>query len=321
MRIPDDILECVVFIAFWNHCAPPGKEYDVRGSAFLYGTRSPEAGRLHPYLVTAAHVIQEMAKKGIAVTFVRVPMESGEFRWQPIPTDSWKCHPARSRNVDVAITAFPIPVGNAIRAIAPSMVASAEILKQVDIGIGDDVFVAGFFRPSGSEPRSVPIVRVGTIAGMDEEPVETAAFGKIAAYLIEVRSIGGISGSPVFVRRLFHDRFYLLGLIHGHFDSREERPDMVTEDSVDGVGINTGIAIVVPAYEMIEVMEQFLDTERDYARQHASKEFVREQMVKLAIIATDNPLGQNADSTLKGATLHFDFSVREQTPTPSPIPI
>jgi hypothetical protein len=58
-------------------------------------------------------------------------------------------------------------------------------------------------------------------------------FGPIDAYLIEVRSIGGLGGSPVYIalgntrsidgQQIDGQMLYLLGIVHGHYDVAEER--------------------------------------------------------------------------------------------------
>jgi hypothetical protein len=102
-------------------------------------------------------------------------------------------------------------------------------------------------------------------------------------YLVEMRSIAGLSGSPVFVdlpsavpqsfsggffrdSRIkppdpngimdwFHYRF--LGLIHGHFDLPNLVEDSVVEDDASGGGgINTGIGVVIPAEKIAETLYQ-----------------------------------------------------------------
>ena len=97
----------------------------------------------------------------------------------------------------------------------------------------------------------------------------------VNGYLIEARSIAGLSGSPVFVRpeslctrspktvdelaigrwggRAAH--YWLLGLMHGHWNIKMEEVDTVILDS-DGIdGINAGIGIVVPAQKIFETIE------------------------------------------------------------------
>ena len=74
--------------------------------------------------------------------------------------------------------------------------------------------------------------------------------GLMSAFLVEVRSLGGLSGSPVFA--VGNDnRIGLIGLVHGHFDQRSSDPDGVSEDAnaaFQEEQINAGIAIVVPAH-------------------------------------------------------------------------
>jgi hypothetical protein len=53
-------------------------------------------------------------------------------------------------------------------------------------------------RESHGRHQNVPIVRVGNFASYPAEQIQTG-FGRMDAFLIEARSIGGLSGSPVFV--------------------------------------------------------------------------------------------------------------------------
>ena len=88
----------------------------------------------------------------------------------------------------------------------------------------------------------------------------------MVGYLIEARSIGGLSGSPVFVnmglvRRIGGEvkhslgttSILLLGLIHGHYDVKGADIDEIDEDAGIPDRVNTGIAIVVPFHDVAEV--------------------------------------------------------------------
>ena len=112
---------------------------------------------------------------------------------------------------------------------------------------------------------------MGNIAMMPDELVPTK-IGNIEAYLIEARSIGGLSGSPAFVRETSHiglGPVYLFGLMHGHWDIPPE-----SKNDIDYIEsnktVNLGIAIVVPAKKILEVLNQprLLDMRRqgDQAR-------------------------------------------------------
>ena len=82
-------------------------------------------------------------------------------------------------------------------------------------------------------------------------------------YLVEIRSISGLSGSPVFLHteaKHFSPaprgpRFYLLGLMHGHWDVKNPEADVLSRDKKDGA-INTGISVVVPVTKVIEALKQ-----------------------------------------------------------------
>lgn len=238
--------------------------------------------------------------------WLRIPKKNGEFDWMPKRISDWKFHPTRRDSVDVAVLQFLPPTATTLKHLGPEHVATADVMRHLDVGIGDEVFITGLFKPRGLLARSVPILRMGAIAGMDEEPVPTKDFGKMAAYLIEVRSIGGISGSPVFFRRLFHERFYFLGIIHGHYDTLDQTPDNIEQDTIGGRGINTGIAIVVPAYYVVEVVGQFSEAEKQYARQLAAEEFLRKQLSDLSLQASP-PIIASSGTSFEGMKFTVDL--------------
>jgi hypothetical protein len=90
------------------------------------------------------------------------------------------------------------------------------------------------------------------------------------AYLVESRSIGGLSGSLVFVNlgvaRKLGDQVKhaqgehippLLGIVCGHFYSKETDIDSVTDNSHEPGNINVGIAIVTPVIKLVEIIRSF----------------------------------------------------------------
>ena len=125
-----------------------------------------------------------------------------------------------------------------------SFLPTAEF-KQQYMGRGGEIAIVGLFRSHYGQDRNIPIVRVGSIAALPEEPVWTKYAGFIEAYLIEARSIAGLSGSPVFAvsdpamelsKALVKQRhvgagFALLGLMHGHFDVPNLNEDVVIDSN------------------------------------------------------------------------------------------
>jgi len=137
-----------------------------------------------------------------------------------------------------------IGAGNDHLAFPADRLFDRSLFEEFEIGIGHDVFVTGLFRHHHGEQKNIPIVRVGTIAALDEEKVQTTVYLR-DAYLIECRSIGGLSGSPVFLQveselmlkvrtaqtlPTHPPGTYLLGVMHGHFDSDEAEVDSGGED-------------------------------------------------------------------------------------------
>ena len=130
---------------------------------------------------------------------------------------------------------------------------------------GDDVFLTGLFANHLGRDRNLPIVRCGNLAAMPEEPVATEV-GPMEAFLIEARSIGGLSGSPCFVSlgqyRLIGRELqpqnqlatFLLGMVHGHWDAKGG--DIVPTSVDEQETINKGIAIVIPAHHILETIRQ-----------------------------------------------------------------
>jgi hypothetical protein len=160
-------------------------------------------------------------------------------------------------SVDVAVYPYAPPLETYdYKAVHVNTFLTGEIIQQKEIGVGDEVFVTGLFAHAAGSQRNLPIVRTGNIAMMPDEVIPTDS-GNIEAYLIEARSIGGLSGSPVFVRQtvaLGIGGFYLLGLMHGHWEIPTDRKnDSLMGNDLHGK-VNMGIAIVIPAKKILEVL-------------------------------------------------------------------
>lgn len=285
MLIPDELRKCVVFIGY----RLPTGEISLQGTAFLAARIIEGTGRSFQYIVTARHVIQGIESKSPdGKVVLRVNFKDGNAYSVESDIESWLFHPDESE-VDVAVRPF-VNLGEEadVRQIGLSMFVNEEIKASDEIGIGDEVFLTGLFYNHHGKKRNIPVVRVGNIAAMPEERVLTR-MGFIDAYLVEARSIGGISGSPVFVhlglvRRVGgelkysvepHGTYYLLGLMHGHYLESTTSDDVLTEDAQNKERVNMGIAIVVPSEKILEVINQPMIRE---AEDHVEKK-LREQML------------------------------------------
>lgn len=264
MRLNDIVRDCVAFIGpgpSSSNPTPPS-----RGTAF-FASIMGETGYAYGHLVTAKHVALQNESQDLVV---RMNMRAGGLddlvigkgrRWFFHPTDP---------SVDIAILpSLPDASVYDYKMFPASLFAAGEVLAKQVIGPGDEVHIVGLLYGLAGRKRIAPIVRTGHLARMATEPVPTV-LGDTEAYLIEALSIGGFSGSPVFVRHSVQlpditlksgrrtsltgaGDLYLLGLVHGHWAVPPELQTNSTTDPTDRV--NSGIAIVVPATKLLEVMD------------------------------------------------------------------
>jgi len=185
-----------------------------------------------------------------------------------IETAKWSFHD--DSTIDAAVVPIDLDEDKFDHKFIPTKIFTNErIIREQQIGPGDELFFPGLFVHHRGEQSNIPIIRSGNIAAMPGELIDTK-WGKLRGYLAEARSVGGLSGSPVYVYlgafRTYdkpHDSsftsrgFYMLGLVHGHFDV-ENVLDAVADspDSVPSKSINMGIAIIVPSDDILSVLDR-----------------------------------------------------------------
>lgn len=264
MQIPDEIRKSVAFVCFADKDG-----IQLAGTAFFVVIGAHEIGYVFGYVVTAKHVIVAVQRTSVdGKALLRVNMKAGPSQFVETRVFDWQFHP-NEPSVDVAVLPLWLPRDQVdFLPIPVEMAATNKVIQDEAIGVGDDVFLTGLFVNHVGRNRNLPIVRAGNIALMPEEPVQTAELGPIDAFLVETRSIGGLSGSPVFVytgsMRLIGNtnlmgggnRFYWLGLMHGHWSIEAPGHDDLTKDAFENERVNMGIAIVVPVSRILEVINQ-----------------------------------------------------------------
>jgi hypothetical protein len=278
MRIPEEIRKCVVFL-----CSRlPSGAIVMRGTGFLVGVHLGGTGQMIGYIVTAKHVADLIEGTECGVR-INLPSGAAETFW--IGADmQWCRHPSEPDSVDAAVMPFPFRTDADFRALDYDMFLTDDIIAKADIGPGDQVVTTGLFLPLQIS-RNEPIVRTGNVAVMPRDRVPRIKIGanvvEAEVYLVEVRSVGGLSGSPVFVTptiRLAHPfvtadasgkedarcfilggtRLYLMGLMHGHWTiepAEHDRYDFATStDPIKSIAV--GIAVVVPAKKIAEIIDR-----------------------------------------------------------------
>lgn len=259
MRVPDDILKCTTFL-----CVDDGAGLKPGGTGFFVSVPAPSVPNgIYSYLVTAKHCLIEAQKYGDL--FIRLNGRNGKL-WTAKIEAPWIF--PQDPSVDLAVLPIGLPFDTVdVRFIDHTVMITEDKLKEHSIGIGDDVLVAGLFTRRYGSTKNIPIIRVGNIAAMPDEPLPDSKTGlSYHAYLIEARSIGGLSGSPVFVHlpvtrprkdgSLFFGATYifLIGVIRGHWDHEEPKWKTTVDFTKELEQVNMGIAIATPMEELRKII-------------------------------------------------------------------
>jgi hypothetical protein len=268
-RIPEIYAKSVVYIYPSIAAANAHKPGGATGFILLVPYDSDGQAKFHSYIVTNDHVIQESP-----AIVLRINTHQGYALIETTKAD-WYGHP---KHDDLAVYIYDPPLGeHDVIGFAVRWLTTQKFIEDYDIGLGDDVFMVGRFRYHQGISQNIPTACFGNIAQMPIEPVvvkrkidgEEMDFPQ-EAFLIELRSISGYSGSPVFLdisksihyddsmnmKRSEASRYKLLGVIGGHFRA----DDIVVDDQGNKLlGTNTrsnsAMAYAIPAWKLQELLD------------------------------------------------------------------
>jgi hypothetical protein len=271
-RIPANDLNCVFYLYPDADSARTGRK--LGGSGFWVSRPSPNIPNYEwLFAVSNRHVVHKM---GASVIRANARYHTGFEIFETEPTD-WIEHPAGH---DIAILPIPyskvLPIVDLVT-VVPGMFANISHITDGTIGIGDDVYMIGRFINHEGTPRNTPSVRFGNISMLPFEPIYIDAETKPQlSFAIELRSMCGYSGSPVFVEvggvqrrpegtRLEAARQLLLGVHWGHIiEPWTVQKTIVSarstglrhdEREIEQVSANTGMNGVVPASFLREMFD------------------------------------------------------------------
>lgn len=259
-RIENELLDSVVYLYPSEQAAKDGER--VGGTGFLVGIRSDRCEELvFHYAVTNSHVIREGESP-----VVRLNTHDGEKAVIPMAADQWVHH---LDGDDVA--ACPIQLGKHFRyAYVPkeTFVTEDHLRMHERYGPGDDVFILGRFVTHEGKQRNLPTARFGNLAMLPWEPIYHRSRGiNQESFLVEVRSLSGFSGSPVFIYRMAYGgvrapsgvwKPRLLGIDWCHIADYKPVLDSTTKEPIPNkrcVEQNSGFMGVVPAWKLAELLD------------------------------------------------------------------
>ncbi|MGA7578715.1 MAG: serine protease [Desulfobaccales bacterium] len=255
-KIPRTMIQHVFYLYKTKEDAEKGSEYG--GTGFFVAVPS-EAEDLkdrvnHLYGITNWHVA---LNDGFSV--VRINKESDETDILEYEPTDWEWISGKD---DIAAVEIPYSASHLVNYVSTRAFATEKIVTEREIGVGDDVFMIGRFIEKDGGPTNLPSVRFGNISIMPSI-IEQATKYQGESYCIDLYSLPGYSGSPVFVYRTpfsnldaaflkngfkFDDSFiYLLGIHWGQFKSNI---------IIDGKHIKnlSGITMVIPAQKILDLL-------------------------------------------------------------------
>jgi hypothetical protein len=241
-RIQDGFLQTAMYLYRSESDAKNGS--DLGGTGFLAAVvESNDTVRSH-FAVTNAHVIRDGFRT------IRINTTDGPPDIVDTREDEWKTDPEGD---DIAICPFFPKSRHDYKYARSNMFVTEQKVEEYNIGPGDEVFMVGRLVGHEGAARNFPVARFGNIAKLPSEKVKNGLGIARPHFLVEVRSVSGFSGSPVFIydtqgsvgRGARHIAMpdMLVGIDCGHVAQHEEH-------------ISAGIAAVVPAWRLLELLSQ-----------------------------------------------------------------
>lgn len=229
MRITSASIHSTVYIGYYDE----DEENKIEGTAFCISRKIPGLDRSavrglttrNFIFVTAKHIIEGIPKE-IDIVRLRLNVRDGNAEWIPTRREDWIHNP----NTDVSVYLWSREKDGdladyEVYVIPEEMHATKPIIEEHAIGVGDEVITVGLFTKHPGEQKNHPIIRVGNIAAFPDDKIMTELSGLVEAYLVEIRSIGGLSGSPVFVHlggELLPDGFWEIFASFGDAGKEDE---------------------------------------------------------------------------------------------------
>jgi hypothetical protein len=305
-RIANKFLDCSVFLYPTEEAAKRGERSG--GSGFLVAVAGFGDGWLldgtparkdfyHLYVVSTRHLIHSPKQDFVAKSIVRLNTHKGDSAVIPAQIDHWHCSPDH----DLAVLPIPFREHYRFLAIGLESFLTEEVAGRYDVGIGDEVFMVGRFISHDGVQQNNPSVRWGHVSMMPApvyHPTNTSC--QQDSFLVEIHTVGGYSGSPVFVRPFQTQKLpvytplntvvsttefpagrreevaagpWLLGVEWGFITSHEQEKN------------NTGMSGVVPAWHL----RSLLESEPLIARRRKDQEIERERERQAGSVETSSP--------------------------------
>jgi hypothetical protein len=278
VRVQDDLRKTVIFIGVGSTV----ESFESRGTAFFLAYDDVQ------YLVTSRHVAEDMGDDPITLRMNKFDGSARLVGCDPLVHRErfpWLVH--SDETADLAI--MPLDVNFKASGVDWLVLPQDTLLKNhekqetLSIGPGDFCYAVGLFRFLPGKRRNLPILHTGHIALLPSDeriPVKNWRYRRekdqpattdFEGYLVQMPSVEGLSGSPVFVRasnvefeNLYEEdgqrqsgymataKLYLLGVWRSAWGADA---DQTLASDVGDHKVPVGFGCVEPAYRLVEILE------------------------------------------------------------------
>lgn len=252
-RLRGELADCVAYL--YPSALSADQGIQAGGTGFLVGVRSEAKPKIaYCYAVTNRHVVEGDPMNGGAGKAPVIRLNTHNGGTDIISNAQWKFPPAGD---DIAIASISFEPTYKFRPILVERFMTQELVKELAVGWGDDLFLVGRFISHAGKQRNMPVARFGAIAMMPDEPIENEETKfQQESFLAELHTIGGFSGSPVFIS-LPRERY----IDHPKYDSEEERKQShrswllgIEWCNANFLDRNTGMSGVIPAWRIADLL-------------------------------------------------------------------
>lgn len=204
-RISSTLLDCAIYLYQNKQDAVIGE--NVGGSGFLFpmaysidntpDPTDPPVGGVHVYAVTNAHLVCPLSfpvirlRRSNGAAVIKDTRETG---------NQWIRHP---NGDDLAICLLQLDDPAAFHVSTPRYHLRPRPeqpwLDEHGEILGRDVVMVGRFIGHDGKETNIPALRFGNVAALPVEPILHPTGIKQESFLVEMHSLPGFSGSPVFV--------------------------------------------------------------------------------------------------------------------------
>jgi hypothetical protein len=254
--IPSRLLDCVFYVYPDEDAARRGDEFG--GAGFMVSV--PLLRTEFLYAVTNHHMLDDGR-------ILRFNTRGGDVELLPTKPSDWRQH---GDGDDLAVMPFGIKREN--NHLQLSAVPARDFVTEQGIPLesggyqvlspGQDVFAVSRFVTHDGRQRNQPVVRFGQLAMMAGEPIEDNGISQVA-FLVEMLSLSGASGSPVFVYGWGYgggmaEPVSLLGIDFCHLRVWRQVVQTSNLDPITGLSVeqNSGMMGVIPAWKLFELLEE-----------------------------------------------------------------